>query len=245
MNGRVGERSSEGIEAGYYIVSDAIPPNRERVFTPPRVVTISTCIVDSYPDAWALPWAGTSESQLREHQTSLGLEAPETAALRAWVSKALESGEFGCPNVFLSLATAREFDRRFLAKVKRRRLLGASVAADVAARFLHEMEPQRPNAGSGTWSALSRNRRIEPGGRFLGFDIVGAEWGGDFHTFWCNGLERDFESHLGIRVNPQGLLEDEVQALAACEYVSRPEVGAEPCCWFPVGIHEYGFGLTN
>jgi hypothetical protein len=245
MNGSVGERSSEWIEAGYFIVSDTAPPSREGCFAPPCVATISTCIVDSYPDDWALPWASIAEEQLQERRASLGLERPDFAALRAWVSKALESGEFGWPNVFLSLGAAREFSRRFLGKVTLRRLFGASAAADVATRFLHEMAPQRPNAGSGTWIALSRNRRIEPGGRPLGFDIVGAEWGGNFHTFWCNGLEREFETRFGIRVNQQGLLDDEVQAQAACEYVSRPEVAAEPCCWYPVRVSEYEFGLTD
>lgn len=232
------------IEAGYIIVSDALAPGRDGVRGPQRIVTMSTCIVDSYPDGWALPWTNISDAELDEHRASLGLGALEFAALRAWVSDAIDDGRFGWTNTFLSLDAARDFNRRFLGAVGTRKLLGASFAPDIAAQFLREEAPQRPGAGSGVWTALSRNRGIELGGKSLGFDVVGADWD-SFHTFWCNGLQRDFAAELGLQVNRHGLFDEESQARAACEFASRPETGAEPCAWYPVRIDEHDFNVQR
>lgn len=235
----------EWIEAGYFIVADAARPDLGSCSLPHRRVTISTCIVDSYPDWWALPWARTSEDELEKRRVSLDLDPSQFAALRAWVADAVARGEYGWPNVFLTLGSAREFHRRFLAGRTGQRVLGASVARDVAARFVRDEAPSGKNAAPGVWSALSRERRAERGGQLLGFDIVGAEVGGSFHTFSCNDLERDFAAHLGIQLNAHGLIDEAAHALAASEYVNRGDVGAEPVNWYPMRIVEYEFAAPS
>jgi hypothetical protein len=229
------------IEAGYLILSDAPPPPSERRHLPSRIVTASTCIADSYPDVWALPWVSATPEELRAEQTTRGLDASEVAAIRAWVAEAEERGDFGPPNVFLSLAAAREFARRFLAGVENRRLVGLSLAADIAATFLREVSPSRGYGEIGMWTAVSRDRRLESLADPLGFDVLGVEQGGSLHTYSCNDLVDDYSRRLGVTFNRHGLIDDYRKAVAAAAYTMQDDVGAEPVPWYPFRLYEYEF----
>jgi hypothetical protein len=93
---------------------------------------------------------------------------------------------------------------------------------------------------SGMLEIVSRQLPPEEAGVFLGFDVLGVEYGGNpLHTFSCNGLERDYVEKLGIIFNGHGLIPDQDQALAAAEYTNRDETGAEPVPWFAVKLYEY------
>lgn len=148
----------EWLEARYFIVSDAPSPDRASGLLPPRVVTVSTCIVESYPDAWALPWVQTPGDELDKLREFLGLDMAAFSALRSWVGEALDNGDYGWPNVFLSLGAARAFGHRFLGAVKNRRLVGLSMVEDLAREYLREEAPPEGHGAPGIWTALSRTR---------------------------------------------------------------------------------------
>jgi len=238
-----GSTASEAawIQAGFFWISDGRAPLRESSLLPTRLVTVSTCIVDSYPDSWALPWFTTPPEKLLEIRASLALDDRDFAALLAWVARAIDTGDFGWPNVFSSLRVSREFHALFLRAPERLRLVGLTAAKDVAEEFLIQEVPEREGAGSGVWTALSRNAPLAPGGTTLGFDVLGANYGGDFHTFSCNDLARDYHEKLGICFNRHGLIDDERQAIDACEYTNRDEVGAAPVAWYPFRVDQYDF----
>src|SRR5262245_19547375 len=97
------------IEAGFFVVSDGQFPDRLKQPLAATGVTVSTCIVESYPDEWALPWVETAEAPLREIRESLSLDETDFSELRRWVARALDCGQIGWPNVYFSLHSAREF----------------------------------------------------------------------------------------------------------------------------------------
>ncbi|MGC4068432.1 MAG: hypothetical protein QM784_28055 [Polyangiaceae bacterium] len=73
----------------------------------------------------------------------------------------------------------------------------------------------------------------------LGFEVLGANWGGSFHTFSCNSLEQQFSENIGIAFNQDGLIDTYEDALKASEYTNRDDVGAEPVAWYPFRLDEY------
>ena len=150
----------------------------------------------------------------------------------------MDDGHFGWPNEFFSLRAAREFGIRFLGAAQRSRIVGMSLAMDVAAAFLREEAPQERHDGSGVWTVLKRGVPLAQGGSLLGFDVLGAEYGGWFHTFCCNGLEQEFNEKLGITFNEYGLIDDYSRAVTACEYTNRDDVGAEPVAWYPFRVDD-------
>ncbi len=236
----------EWLEAGFYIISGGKSPERATCLLPERIVTVSTCIVESYPDSWALPWAATTSDELRQIQALLGLKDSEFAELRSWVLRAMDDEKFGWPDVFFSLNAAREFRHRFLTAVKDTRILGLSLARDVAEEFLRDEAPQEGHGGSGVWTMLRRGAQLNRPASPLGFDVLGAEYGGAFHTFSCNGLEQDFNKKLGITFNRYGLIDDYPTAITASKYTNQDDVGAEPVAWYPFRVDDYSTeGLAN
>jgi len=229
----------EWLEAGFFVITGGKSPARETCLLPERIVTVSTCIVESYPDSWALSWVKTTPDQVRQIRETLALKDSELAELRSWVGQAMNDGHFGWPNVFFSLRAAREFRERFLGVLQESRIVGLSLATDVAAAFLREEAPQEGHGAPGVWTMLTRGVRLNRPTSPLGFDVLGAEYGGAFHTFSCNGLEQEFNEKLGITFNRYGLIDDYLRAVTASEYTNRDEVGAEPVAWYPFRVDDY------
>ncbi|HEV8113661.1 MAG TPA: hypothetical protein VGR31_12870 [Planctomycetota bacterium] len=228
------------IEAGFFLVSPGKAPASGGGLLPPRILTISTCVAESYPDVWALPWAETPALELRRIRAQLALEESGFADLCAWVRRSIDAGEFGWPNVFLSLRAAQEFEDRYLGAVEGVRRIGLSLTKDAAAGFLRDLALQSGGAASGVWTALSRNRPLERTIAPIGFDVLGAEYGGSFHTFSCNALERPFAEELGVHFNEHGLIDGETKAAEACAYANSDDAPAEPVPWYAFRVDEYG-----
>ena len=224
---------SEWIQAGFFLITEAAPPPSDQPFLPPRIITASECRADVYPGFWAIKSNETPSEELTRVRVELKLTESEFEDLRSWVDRSLASADLGWPNVFQNLRAAREFKRRFMPAVAGVHLIGLVIAADDAEEFFPDYE------GSGMGMIGSRLLPPDDSGVFLGFDVVGVEYGGSLHTFSCNGLERDYVEKCGITFNVHGLIAGQDQALAAAEYTNRDETAAEPVPWFAVKLYEY------
>jgi hypothetical protein len=229
----------EWIQAGFFLSSGAVPHPGDQRFLPSRILTVSGCRVRKYPGWWALPGelvlpdGGTRPWTLADVPEELELTEPGFNDLRSWVEKSLSSLDLGWPNVFQNLRAAREFKRRFMPALPGVRLIGLVIAADDAKEFTPDYE----EAGK----RMTASRRLPPddAGVFLGFDVLGVEDSGSFHTFSCNGLEKDFAEKLGVTFNDYGLIPNQDQALTAAEYADRDETVAEPVPWRAVKLYEF------
>jgi len=233
--------TGEWIQAGFFVITDGKAPARQGSPLPARVVTVCTCIGESYPDAWALPGVEVPEKTLSGVRRTLALDDREFGDLRTWVERALENEALGWPNVFFSLREARSFSARFLGAVRNVRLVGLSLSADVAAEFLRAEAPPAGSGGTGVWKALARNVPLAREDPPLGFDVLGFEPDGTSHTFACNGLEVLYKSKLGTAFNVHGLIDDYGSAAVASEATNRDGAGAEPVPWYPFRVDEYRF----
>lgn len=239
------KKQDDWIGAGFFLLSEGKSSEKSPRLLPAHIITVSNCIVDTYPDSWALPWVDTPADELRSMRDSLGLDDNAFGDLRSWVEQAMESGDFGWPNVFFSVRAGREFSHRFLGALQGVRLVGLSLTKDVAADFLREEAPQEGRGASGVWTMLARRELLAQPATQLGFDVLGAEYGGWFHTFSCNGLEKDFSDKLGVLFNQCGLIDEYVRAVAASEYTNRDDTGAEPVAWYPFRVDDYGAKETG
>lgn len=227
------------IEAGFFIVSEGDSPENGKGLLPNRIVTVSTCLVRTYPDSWALPWVKSDPDTLQGLQRSMELDNAQFAEMRSWVDRAMNGGDFGWPNVFISREAAEEFRGRFLHAIAGLRLVGLSLTRNVGTDFVRQEEPEKGAGAGGVWTKVSRWVPLGSSGILLGFDVLGAEVGGSFHTFSCNGLERDFTEVLRVSFNQHGLIDDYPKCVEAAQYVNREDVGAEPVNWYPFRIDQY------
>lgn len=230
---------SQWIEAGFFVISDGRSPEREPRLLPPRLVTVSTCIAEVYPDVPLLAGTNTPARLLDRMRKALRLDTSDFARLRSWVANALEHEEMGWPNVFYSLGAARKFKRLFLGTVGETRIVGLSLTRKVANDFIQEEGYTAECGEYGVCKMLMKMAVLRPGLSPLGFDVLGAENDGMFHTFSCNSIEGDLNERLGISFNDFGLIDHYEAAAAACEYMNRRDVPTEPVHWYPFRVDEY------
>jgi len=224
------------IQAGYFLISTRETPWHDGQLLPQRVVTASNCIVDCFPDTRLLPPANSPGSDHDELRSRLQLHEDEYSGLLAWIDSVWSAERFGPPGVFFSLDDAREFCHRFLGKIDAQiRLIGLSLDSALVPDYEEAL------CRAGVVTKLLRLDPLAPGGKRLGFDVLGEDAYDSevFHTFSCNGLEKAYSEILGVSFNEHGLIEEYPAAVAECDYTTRDEVGAEPAAWFPFRIDEY------
>jgi hypothetical protein len=167
----------------------------------------------------------------------LGLTPSGFEAMREYVEQLRVDGRYGWPNVFLDLTAAREYRRRYCCEVRGVRLLGIALAGPRSEQFLTDAAPFKDQDEPGVFKATSA-RRPPPGDASLrGFEVLGYECG-EFHSFICNGLEREY-AVLGMQLNEFGLLDDLIDAERAAEFTNLESTGAEPVPWDAWRIDEY------
>jgi hypothetical protein len=108
-------------------------------------------------------------------------------------------------------------------------ILELGVAADAVADLVGAFGPGI-DAG-GFVKRLRQRCPLDPVGVSLGWEVLGLEDGGAFHSWLCNGIERDAAATLGITPGVLGLLATKQDADAVVQLIDNG-LGAEPVPWF-------------
>jgi hypothetical protein len=206
---------------------------------PSRIITASACIVELVPDVWSLAWTRLSEDEREKYGNRFGLVGPTLTAFIAWCTEAFDAGRLGWPNVIFDLAVARELRSRFLAKSDELVLLGIALPRDRVDDFVEFAVPGPAEGEAGILAAIRRGAPLAHGGVASGFDVLGWDWGA-FHSYLCNGLEREFDAVLGIRPNGVGLFDRAEDARRCANHAQLDTTAAEPGLWLPWLTVVYG-----
>jgi hypothetical protein len=225
--------------AGYVVTRTfARPPYVSADLLPDAMVSMSDCLADFVPDVWTLEWTKTSESDRVQKAGAFGLSPVELLPLMAWCTA--EFGRvWGWPCVLYELGAARDLHRHFLSSATNLRLLGLALPEDLAPDFLEAAKPLPHEGATGLYTCVAANHQLESGGIPLGWEVLGFEYG--FHSWLCNGLERNVFREFGIRPAENGLIQSAADARQAADYCGLESVGAEPGIWLPWLIVEYPF----
>jgi len=228
--------------AGYVITRPVAPPPRHNNLLPERILSLSSDITTLVPDSWALNWVEDDNLTKRERHAAFGAfdMAPDTApALMAWVTERFDANEFGWRHVFYSPDTAREFARLFLPDLMDAVLLGMGVSREMA---LDSLAANQPEPGIGPWGyyeALHRNSPLAPGGRVLGFEVVGLGIGA-LYSWLSNGWDQIAHAELGIRPGDFGLLATFDEGMRVARYDFPPGTELEwASLWQPWALVQY------
>ena len=231
----------EFIIGGYYLIQATESKKwRNEEFFPPIIWSASHHICEIYPDSWILPWVLDDHSaKKREHnQEILNLDDEAFHALQVEFNDLFNKDEFGFPNVFPSLAVARNFHGRYLKHLSNIKLLSISLADEYWEEFIQETEPGESMGEHGIRLKLRSRYSVEPEAMFKGFDILGYDHG-QFCSYICNSLQDDYSQKFGVSLNQNGFIENYEDARKAADYTMLDETKAEPYLWFPWLISEY------
>ena len=221
---------------GYYLVESCALQNWINFsLIPQEFYSLSNCICSHHPDISVLPWVDCTEER-EQYRQKLRLTVEEFKVLQSQADRWFDLDRYAWGEVFLDLDLAKEFAANYLSHLQNIKLLAIATTANYRDSFL-ATELSLNNSHVGICKALKLNRTIEIERNFLGYEILGYEYGG-FHSFVCNHLETDFANKLNIQLNQYGLIGQYDLATKASDYANNSDTGAEPVLWIPWAIVE-------
>lgn len=237
--------ASDYFSAGFFLTRKFPRPEWAAAHLLPEcLVSASGCLADFIPDTWCLAWTGDSPEFRQEKAASFGLTEAALKALTDFVTAVFEH-EIGWPNICYELTTALHLAWTFLQGRDDVLLLEIGLHHSLVEGFCRAAEPPPPEPGYAPWGrqgvheTLLKNRPVLAGGTPLGLEPLVFDR--SLSDSWlCNSLERPVREVLGISPNAHGLLATFAEAIRVVDYISRPDVGAEPGLWLPwlLLVHE-------
>lgn len=66
---------------------------------------------------------------------------------------------------------------------------------------------------------------------FLGYDYIGIEVSGDFHSFHCHDLGKEFSEKFNLTINNYNLFESDINSKQVLNYLNNEKNGCSPVPW--------------
>jgi len=200
--------------------------------------TCSTCINDSYFDAWSISWTENGKIISQETKSDFNLDKNLIGRIQKWSDQKFEENKIGWICTFADLKTLTEYKKSFFPEVKAE-ILSINFPETEKTEFLELFNPEKSSNGE---IGLSKNLKkgiIESGTELtLGFDLIGIESSGEFHSFHCHDLASDLIEKFGIEINEFGLIKENDRWNEMVEYMNDEKNGFEPTPWFYVKINK-------
>lgn len=181
------------ISAGTYILS---PVRRasymDKELLPEKIVSISDCICEFHPNINIL-WGG-SHLNKQNYSNKLHLSKDSFDEMEKWVLNQFEKNMFLYPNIFTTVNLARDFSKAFLNDLDERMIIEIGLPKSFIGEFLEDVDTYSKSDKDrlGIEKLLLTKTPIDVEANLLGFEVVGFEEG-KFHSYICNGLEKDFD----------------------------------------------------
>ena len=221
------------ISGGFYVTRFLEKPAGLDDILPDRLLTLSSCLTEFLPDAWAFRWASDPDSEAVAALGKLGLSPDLLPIIRELVDSASASGELGWPNVWQSLPAAKAVLAIPGIAGREFHVFELGVPEDLLPSVLDALAPTSGAVASGLFTKLSSVIPLDESGTPLGWELLGVEDGGSCHSWLCNGIQKDDAvRRLGIQPGSLGLLQSEQHARAVDRLI-QDGLGAEPVPWFP------------
>ena len=221
---------------GYYLM---LPNQHHGPATDYKLLTCSTCYNDSVLGTWAIPWVKPDSLQLQEVVRKLKITQELIKEIQDWVGNKIEQQRIGWPEVFLDLATVEEFSDKYFAHLPDREILQIVFPAVERAAFMKAFAPTTKSDGAlGIYDVLSREEIEVPDENWVtvGYDLIGVEISGDFHTFHCHKLAEEFKRLYNLELNEFGLMKELYNRNDLVAFMKDESNGFEPVPWFAVKV---------
>jgi hypothetical protein len=224
-------------KAGYYLIKKK-PIN----FGADRgnlVETCSACINLSVFDNWCLSWM--SEKLDKKEKIELELTDSKIKKIHKWTDIRFDNGS----NVFPDLKTAIEFKDLFLkdkSDVNIYSLVFPEVDTELLiSEFAEGKNTTEFNYNNGNFGLRKNLIKKEEdldnyNEKFLGYDFIGVECDGSFHSFYCHDITKKLIDKFSLTLNSNGLFEKIELAEKIREYLNDPDTGLEPVPWYIVKV---------
>ena len=194
------------------------------------IVTISECFSDIHPCLTKCYYINHDKDQI-DYQEKLKLDDDAFNKLKIKVSELINNSNLYYDSHFSTKEDALQIRNTFFSAISELKLVGISIEeklVDTLADELHSAD----NETDRYWS----KKMLQSGGVFLGYDILGFDHS-SFHTYLCNGLDKDISKHYNISINKYGLIENSYSEVV--DFAKIIEGKGEYVLWIPFAVHLY------
>ncbi len=215
--------------AGYYLIK--LNPLNWGSFSFKFIYSCSTCLNNSLLDSFSRSWT-TNSDYLEEVKTDLKIDSAKIKRIQEWTEQKDSENKIGYMNIFYDIATAKEYRDNFFTDLENVKIFGLYLPRSESEDVINLFKSQKENQGEiGIVHILRNSKRASENENIIGYDLIGIESDGSFHSFHCHDLYVNLNQQFGVQLNKYGLLESDLNWEELIKYMNNEENGFEPVPW--------------
>ena len=225
--------------AGYYLIKKHpidFGNDKKKI-----VSTCSGCINTTAFDLWALSWTTQLD---KKDKSELGLNDQTIKQIQEWTEERHNDGRIGFGNVFPDLKTAKEFKDLFYKDRHEIEIFAIDFSEAETNNLIEDFAPGENggfNYNNGNFGLRDNllkksDETADSISDLLGFDFIGVECDGSFHSFYCHDITKELIDKFGLTLNEHGLFENIPDSDLIRDYLNDQETGLEPVPWYIVKV---------
>lgn len=227
------ETSKKYYLGGYYLTR--LRPKNYGYETGSLIFTCSVCINDHILDIWSYSWTTDNNKELKEIKNNYKFSDHQIDEIRNWVDNKFNDNKIGFLNVFTDIETAFEYKNKFFSHLSDIKVFALYFDEDERADILEEFKPHTDKNGEiGLRMTLLKELKEQDNEELLGYDYIGIENGGSFHSFHCHDIGKELSDKFDLTLNKFGLFDNNLNSKQVLDYLNEEENGCEPVPWFIV-----------
>lgn len=214
---------------GYYLTK--LKPKTFGADSGAVVYTCSECVNDILISDWSYSWAADNKN-VKEAKKKYLLSDTAVRSIQNWVDCAYDEGNVGWVNVFTELEAALEYRRKFFDHLPDIVVMALYFDEVERAAIIDYFLPQGNLGELGLRMMLMKEIAETDDELLLGFDYIGVESSGYFHTFHCHNIGTDLASQFDLSLNRYGLFDRALISKQILDYLHDEKYNFEFVPWF-------------
>jgi hypothetical protein len=220
---------------GYFLMK--LKPVSFGTETGKHVYSCSDCINDNLVDMWSYSWTNNNVELAETAKENFTLADEDIISIRKWVDNMHLENKLVWPNIFTDIESVSEYKKNFFSHLEDLKIMGLYFEEDAAAGILQKFQPTSNKIGEIGFRTILAKKI--PGAEYeneipIGFDFIGIDASGSFHTFYCHDKGRELENKFGLSLNKFGLFDASSNFREVLDYINDKTNRFEVCPWFSV-----------
>lgn len=179
----------------------------------------------------------------------MGLNEEIIKQIHIWADQRYNEGKLGFGNVFAELEMSIDFKNQFYKGRNDIEIYGIEFSETETNNLIKDFAPGKNhgfNFNNGQFSLrdnlLKKNDITDNTiSDFLGFDFIGVECDGSFHSFYCHDLTKELIDKFGLTLNEHGLFKAVPNSELISDFLNAPKNFLEPVPWYIVKVKKIKF----
>jgi hypothetical protein len=194
--------------------------------------TCSSCInLSAFNVDWCLSW---TQDLNKEEKAELGLTDEKIVEIHKWTDQKFKEGTIKWGHALPDLETITTFKDLFFSDRDDIRIYAMYLGKTDAESLIADFENEKIFQGQfGLRENLQKNieEKDDPTEEFLGYDFIGVENHGSFHSFYCHNIRDEIIDKFSLILNENGLFDTIPNPDVVRKYLND-EVKAESVPWY-------------